>query len=174
MIPEIRPGLPATSCVGPAAARAVTGITSNAYTDATATQAEAWPVVCKTYSDVATALGQSPSVVLLHPRRSAWFTNWKDSATGAQAPLRWPAQAVEVPAIGTTYGAGTEDEVYVLRADELPIYTSPPAFRVFFEPGSNTLTARLTATQYVSGLFTRRPEAIGKIAGSGLIAPVFA
>jgi hypothetical protein len=155
--------------------RAVTGITSNAYTDASATQAEAFPVVAKTYGDVATALGGLPTVILLHPRRFAWFYNWKDSATGAQAPLRWPTNAVQVPAIATTWGAGTnEDEIYVLATDELPIYSSPPVFRVSFNPGSGTLTARITAYQYVSALFTRRPEAIGKIGGTGFIPPVFA
>ena len=53
------------------------------------------------------------------------------------------------------------------------MYAADPVFRISFNPGSATLTARVTAYQYVSAVFSRRPEAIGKISGSGLIAPVF-
>lgn len=155
--------------------RAVTGIASNAYTDVSPTQAEAFPVVNKTYADVATALGATPTLILMHPRRYAWFVNWKDTATGAQSPLNFPAPVVQVPAIGTTYGASTnEDEIYVLGGSELPIYASAPVFRVSFDfAGSATLTARFTAYQYVGALFTRRPEAIGKIAGTGFTPPAW-
>jgi hypothetical protein len=155
--------------------RAVTGIVANTYVDATSTQAEAWPVLMKTYADVANALGRSPNAILMKPRRNAWFYTWRDAATTGPAVLRYPADVVEVPAIAANYGAGTEDEIYVIAADELPVFSSEPVFRVSFDlAGSSTLTARVTAYQYVSALFTRRPEAIGKLSGSGLIAPVFA
>ena len=63
----------------------------------------------------------------------------------------------------------------MVRADELPVYSSAPVFRISFDvAGSGTLTAKVAAYQYVSALFTRRPEAIGKVSGTGLIAPVFA
>jgi Phage capsid family len=155
--------------------RNVVGITANTYVDATSTQAEAWPVLAKTYADVATAVGAPATVIVMHPRRWAWFLNWRDGATAGQSNLQWPASVTQVAAIGTTIGAGTEDEIYVLRADELPVFASAPNFRVKFDfTGSGNLTVRITAFQYVATLFNRRPEAIGRISGTGLIAPVFA
>jgi hypothetical protein len=58
--------------------------------------------------------------------------------------------------------------------EELPVFAADPVFRVGFNTGSATLTARVTAYQYVGATFSRRPEALGKISGSGLISPVFA
>jgi hypothetical protein len=74
--------------------RAVTGITANAYTDASPTQAEFWPVLAKTVADVGTALGAPANVIVMHPRRYAWVINWKDSATGMQSNIQWPVPQV--------------------------------------------------------------------------------
>jgi hypothetical protein len=93
-----------------------------------------------------------------------------------QSNLQWPASTAQAAAIPTQDGAATnQDSIHVLRADELPIFASPPQFRVTFDlTGSGNLIVRISAFQYVASLFNRRPEAIGKIAGTGLIAPVFA
>ncbi len=111
----------------------------------------------------------------MHPRRAAWFANWKDSATGMQSNLRWPAPMYQVPAIATTDGGSTNsDEIYVLRSTELPVYMVDPIVKVVFDlAGSNTMTARFVAYGYVSALFNRRPEAIGRSTGTGWSAPVF-
>jgi hypothetical protein len=153
--------------------RAVTGITSNSYTDASPTQAEAFPVVNKTYADdgaqpVADRDPHAPSPLRLVRQ----LEGQRDRGAGA-AQVALPGG--RGPTIGTTYGAATnEDEIYVLRADELPIYAAPPAFRISFDlTGSGSLIVRVTAYQYVSALFTRRPEAIGKIGGTGLTPPVW-
>jgi HK97 family phage major capsid protein len=152
----------------------VVGITSNAYTDATATQQEAFVAVLKLYGDVANALGKAPDRILMRPNRRAWFLNFRDSATGAPAVIPWPCAVTEVPAISNTLGAGTEDELFIVNTSELPVYASPPAFRVHFDPGSGNLIARITAFQYVASLFNRRPEAVGRLSSTGFIAPVFA
>jgi hypothetical protein len=83
------------------------------------------------------------------------------------------AQAAEIP---TQDGAATnQDSMFVLRADELPIFASPPFFHVRFDlTASGNLIVRITAFQYLATLFNRRPEAIGKIQGTGLTSPVFA
>jgi hypothetical protein len=153
---------------------AVTGIVANTYVDATSTQAEAWPTICKLYGDVSTAVGDSATAILVHPRRRAWLLDWKDSATGMQSNLNWPTTPYEVPAISTTAGAGTEDIIYALRVEELPIYMTDPVFQVALDQsGANTFTVRIRVYQYVSALFSRRPEAVGKLSGTGLIAPVY-
>jgi HK97 family phage major capsid protein len=156
--------------------RAVAGITSNAYTDASPTQAEGFPVIAKTCSDVSTAVGAPATVIVMHPRRLAWFVNWKDTATGMQPNLNWPAQVVQVAAITTQDGAATnQDEIFVLRAEELPVFASPPAFRVKFDTtGSGNLIVRVTAFQYVATLFNRKPEAIGRSTGTGWAGVTFA
>ncbi len=153
----------------------VTGITTDLYSDISATQAEAWAVVNKLYADVSTAVGDVADAILLHPRRMAWFVNWKDSATGMQSNLHWPCPAYAVPAINTTDGGSTNaDEVYVLKTSELPIYMTDPQFLVAFDQsGSNTMTVRFRAYGYLSALFARRPEAIGRSTGTGWSAPVW-
>jgi hypothetical protein len=154
----------------------VTGISTVAYTDASPTQAEAFPKLLQAASDLSVALGKPADAILLHPRRHAWFYNWRDSATGMQSNLNWPAKVYDVPNIPTAVGASTnEDFALVLRTDELPIYLEPPLFGVVLDiAGSNTLTARFTARQYIAGLFTRRPEAVNKVSGTGFAGVVFA
>jgi HK97 family phage major capsid protein len=153
----------------------VTGITSTAYTDASPTQQECFVKILQACSDLAIALGKPADAILLHPRRSAWFRNWRDTATGIPAVIPWPAKVTDTPNIPTALGASTnEDFALVLRTDELPIYLEPPVFRATLtEVLSNTLTARFIATQYIAGLFTRRPEAIAKVSGTGFAGVVF-
>jgi HK97 family phage major capsid protein len=153
----------------------VTGITSTAYTDASPTQQEAFVKILQACSDLAVALGKPADAILLHPRRSAWFRNWRDAATGIPAVIPWPAKVTDTPNVPTANGASTnEDFALVLRTDELPIYLEAPVFRAQVDvTGSNTLTARFVASQYVAGLFTRRPEAIAKVSGTGFAGVVF-
>ena len=154
----------------------VTGISTVAYTDATPTQQELFVKILQAASDLAVALGKPADAILLHPRRSAWMRNWRDTATGIPAVIPWPAKMYDVPNISTTQGASTnEDFALVLRTDELPFYQEPPVFQVFLDvTGSGTLTARFVAYQYVAGLFTRRPEAIDKVSGTGFAGVSFA
>ena len=155
---------------------AVTGITSSSYTDASPTQAEAWPAIAKLYADVSTVVGDSATAIAMHPRRRAWLLNWKDTATGQASVITWPARPFEVPAITTTAGAGTnEDYVLALRVEELPYYATDPQFQVAFDTSvSNVLTVRFRVYGYASALFTRRPEAIGKLGGTGFGGVSFA
>jgi Phage capsid family len=154
---------------------AVTGITNDAYTDASATQAEGFAVMNKLYADVSTAVGDVADAILMHPRRMAWFTNWKDSSGAMQSNLKWPCAAYQVPAISTTDGGSTNsDEIYILRTSELPYYATDPVFAVAFDQvGSGTLTVRFRVHGYLPALFARRPEAIGRSTGTGWASPVF-
>jgi hypothetical protein len=89
--------------------------------------------------------------------------------------VTWPAKVYDVSNIPTTQGASTnEDYALVLRTDELPFYSESPVIKVGIDQaGSNTLTARFVAYQYIAGLFERRPEAINKVSGNGFAGVVF-
>ena len=146
----------------------VTGINTVAYTDASPSQAEAWPKLMQGVGDLAVALGNVADTILMHPRRGAWFHTWKDSSTGMQSNLNWPAPVVNVPSIPTNLGAGTnEDFALAVRASELPIFLGPVQLEAHREVGSSTGTVRIVARQYAATLFGRRPEAVTKISGTG-------
>jgi len=148
---------------------AVTGIGTAAYTDASPTQSEAFAAVLGAAAAQSIALGQAPDATLLHPRRRYWFSNW--TATSYMPLVAWPAETVDVPGIPTT-----SEYILLLKKSELPLYLGPVKLRAVVDvTGSGVLTAKVYATQYASNLFSRRPEAIVKISGTGLAdSPVFA
>lgn len=153
----------------------VSSITSVAYTDASPTQAEAWPKLLEAWSTASSALGSDLDVIVMHPRRWAWFKTWKDSSTGAPAVLDWPAQVVTCGAIATNQGAGTnEDYVLLLRRDELPAYLGPIRVDVHLEQYGHQMTARIVGRRYASALFARRPEGVAKVSGTGFAGVTFA
>jgi hypothetical protein len=153
----------------------VAGVGTTAYTDASPTQREAFVKILQAASDLSIALGKPANAILLHPRRHAWFLNWRDTATGIPASIPWPAPVYDVSNLPTTNGASTnEDFALVLRTEELSFSQEAPRFKVNLDvAGSNTLTARFTAYSYLAGLFERRPEAVQKISGTGFAAVVF-
>lgn len=152
----------------------VSGITSVAYTDASPTQAEAWPKLLEAWSTASTALGRDLDTIVMHPRRWAWFKAWKDSSTGAPAVLDWPGRVVTCGAIATNGGAGTnEDYVLLLRRDELPALLGPIDVEVYRQVVGHTGTVRIQAKRYASALFGRRPEAIAKVSGTGFAGVAF-
>jgi Phage capsid family len=153
----------------------VTGIGTTGYTDASPTPQEAFVKILQAASDLSVAFGNVPTATLVHPRRMYWFSGWRDSATGIPAArIPWPGQLYTVPAISTVGGSGSnEDYALVLRVEELPVYLGAPMIEVLPEIGSGTLTVRVRARQYASGLFARRPEAIQKISGTGFAGASF-
>jgi hypothetical protein len=153
----------------------VAGIGTTAFTTGSPTPQLAFVKILQAASDLSIALGKPANAILLHPRRHAWFLNWRDTATGIPAAIPWPAKVYDVSNLPTTNGASTnEDFALVLRTDELPFYQEPPRFKINLDvAGSNTLTARFTAYQYLAGLFERRPEAINKISGTGFATVTF-
>ena len=155
---------------------AVTGIGTTTYTDASPTQAEAFPKILNAASDLAIALGNVPTATLVHPRRAFWFADWRDTSTSGPAnPIPWPGTLYTVPSIPITGGAGTnEDYALVIRTDELPVLLGPVTLEAFPEVGSATGTVRIRARQYAATLFARRPEAVNKITGTGFGGVVWA
>lgn len=153
----------------------VSGTLSEAYTDSSPTQAEAWGTILKLYSDAQNAWGVFPDLLLMHPRRYAWLTAWRDTA-GAQVEINWPAGLTvqTVPSITTTAGAGTnEDRLIFLRREEVPLYLAPPRFIVDPHTIAHTGSVRLVAYAYGALSSTRNPLAISILTGTGLSTPSF-
>jgi hypothetical protein len=126
----------------------------------------------------------------MHPRRAAWLAASLSSsfplvqqgqlmqAVGVQDGgfLRTFAglQVVADPNIGTTYGAGTnEDEIYVVFADDLLFAEGPMQARVLHEVLSGTLQVRVQVFAYSAFASARYAKAIAKISGTGLVTPTF-
>ncbi|MGI8707943.1 MAG: phage major capsid protein [Actinomycetota bacterium] len=146
----------------------VPGISSVTYTSATPTAAENLANVGKLVSATASACGGAIDTLLLHPRRASYIR----SKLG-YAP-EWPAGVVEVGAIPTNLGAGTnEDIVIALARAESPLFIETPTFRALIDPLSANLTVRFQIYGYSALLANRQPASIGKLSGTGLIAPTF-
>jgi HK97 family phage major capsid protein len=167
---------------GTASAGQVRGLTqvgsigTTAFTDASPTQQEGFVKILQAAGELATNGGwPEASAILIHPRRLAWFANWRDTATGIPAVIPWPAPLFPVPSIPVTQGAGTnEDYVLVLRREALPVYVGPIQFMASPEVLSGTLTVRVTAWQYIATLFGRMPLAINKVSGTGFAGVTYA
>ena len=78
--------------------------------------------------------------------------------------------------IGTTLGAGTEDEIYVVPATECHLWedlNGEPTFIRAEQTNAASLGVLLVAYSYFAYTFARYTGGTQKISGTGLIAPVF-
>jgi hypothetical protein len=107
-------------------------------------------------------------VILMSLRRLAWIV----STLGYQP--QWPAPVVAAGAVRTTI-ATSQDEVFVLPADEVVLMTSAPSFtaHVGVPPpaGAGTLTMRYTASLYAALLTSRVGGALVHSTGTEWAAP---
>jgi HK97 family phage major capsid protein len=171
--------------------RAVSGINTVTYTDTTPTAAELVPKLYDGLQKIWSTLkrGKADSVAL-HPRRSAWLASNLSStfplfqlggfmqALGAQdrgfvsGPLG--LREVTDANIGTTYGAGTnEDEIYLYDSTRLIFMEGELRARVLAEVLSGTLQVRLQLYAFSAFASAREPKAICVISGTGLVTPTF-
>ena len=162
------------------------------------------PTVPELYSKLADAIQQMhtnrfrpPSVIVMHPRRWAWFLTALDSQN---RPLVVPnaygpnnamgtlsavdsqqvvgsihgLPVVTDPSIPTNLGAGTnEDRILVMKSDDHILWESSVRTRVLPDVGSGTLTVRLQVYGYVAFTAERYPKGLAIISGTGLVAPTF-
>lgn len=174
--------------------------TSIAYTDASPTAAELYPKLLQSNAAVEAALldmDPNDAIAVMHSRR--WY--WLQSQLSSTWPLfGQPGVAPQLSGenfgerygggfrgvlpngtavivdnnIGTTLGAGTEDEIYFAAQSECHLWEDPSA--PVFIRAEQTLAANLQVLLVVYGYFAytfvRRAHA-QKIAGTGLIAPTF-
>lgn len=184
--------------------QATTGLTNvaqnNAYTDATPTAAELWPKLLQAMSGAETAfLGLAvPDFAIMHPRRWYWLqsqvgTTWpfmsqpgiptqaggvnlaETYGKGARGILPNGTVAIADANVGTTLGAGTEDEVYIISSDECHLWEDPqaPVFIRAEQAKAANLGVLLVLYGYFAYSFRRYTNGMQKISGTGLIAPVF-
>ena len=170
--------------------RAVTGRNTITYTDSTPTVAELLPKVYDAIQQIADGRKANPDLIVMHPRRAAWLA----SGLSSTFPLFQQGQLMQAAGvqdggflqsfaglrvlidsnIGTTYGAGTnEDEIYVVRSADLILAEGPLRVRALEQTLANTLQVKLQVFSYSAFVSARQPEAIGHISGTGLAAPTF-
>lgn len=170
--------------------RNVTSIGSVTYTDGSPTAAELLPKLYSAVNEVLSNRYLPPTHWVMHPRRAAWLASNLSSTfplfqqggfyrgVGEQdggVPLTIAGYPVIVDAnVGTTYGTGTnEDEIYLVRADDMPLMEGPMVTRVMDQVLSGTLEVRLQLFNYSAFASERYPKGIAKISGTGLAAPTF-
>jgi HK97 family phage major capsid protein len=171
--------------------RAVSGANAVSYTDASPTAAECVPTLYNGIQAVATnRIEEFADLVVMHPRRAAWLSSNLSStfplfqlgsfmqAAGSQASGfvdNFAGLKVVLDAnIGTTYGAGTnEDEIYVVASNDLILQEGPLMSRVFEDVGSGSGLVRYQVFAHSAFLSKRYPKAISIISGTGLVSPSF-
>jgi hypothetical protein len=152
----------------------VTGIKTVTWTDASPTSQEAVGKFWAAYDQIANG-GQGVAdpdsyIAVVHPRRLAWF--YSNAQNAQSVDPRVPGGIVASAGLRTNLGGGTEDEAYLLLADELPVYASPVRLIVDDESASGNMQVKLVAYRFVGTGFGRAPGAIARLSGSGFIAPV--
>jgi HK97 family phage major capsid protein len=148
----------------------VSGITAVTKSNATPTGLTNLLALGDLTAQTAAAYGQTPSTLLLHPRRLAYIR------TKIAGVFEWPVDnVVSTPALHSSDGASTnQDEAFAIVPEEIWLFGGEPTFRVVMsEVLSNTLTCRFLATMYVGLLAHRMPAAIGRVSGTEFTAPVF-
>lgn len=176
--------------------RGTSGITTISYTG-TASVAALYSKIADAVQRVHTLRFMPPTVIVMHPRRWAYFLAASDSngrplvvpnagnpqnAVGtlnAVASQQVVGQmhglpVVTDPNIPTNDGASTnQDVIHILRASDLLLWESNIRTRVLPEVGSGTLTTRLQVYGYLAFSAARYPKSVVEISGTGLIAPTF-
>lgn len=173
------------------------GIISVAYTDTSPTVQELYSKIADAIQQMHTSRFRPPSVIVMHPRRWAWFLTALDNQNrplvvpNAYGPMNavgtlsavdsqqvvGSLQGLPVvtdPSIPTNLGAGTnEDRILVLKADDSILWESSIKTRVLPDVGSGTLTVRLQVYGYLAFSAERYPKGTAIISGTGLVAPSF-
>ena len=170
--------------------RSVTSVNTVTYTDASPTAAELVPKIYDAIQKIQSTRMMPADTIIMHPRRAAWLASNLSStfplfqlgslnqAAGTQDMGKltsFSGLRVVVDAnVGTTYGAGTnEDEIYVVRAADFILAEGPVQSRMLTEVGSGTLTVRLQVYGYSAAIAGRYPSSISIISGTGLVTPTF-
>jgi hypothetical protein len=184
------------------AANGLTNVaTATTYTDATPTGAELYPKILGSAAGVEAALLAlgNPTHAVMHSRRWYWLSsqmsstwpliNWAgipvqaggtaDSSSsygsGPRGVLPCGLQVIVDNNVGTALGAGTEDELYVVPASECHLWEDPnaPLFIRAEQPAAASLGVLLVAYSYFAYTFGRYANGMGKVSGTGMIAPTF-
>ncbi|HZS25368.1 MAG TPA: HK97 family phage prohead protease [Gaiellaceae bacterium] len=145
--------------------------TTAAYTDATPTVAELWPVLWQLRSLVASAAFEIPAIVALHFRRWAWMHAAIDGQNAWAAFTEGvDLRVIETGGIPTTDGAGTnQDSIIMLTPSSVVLFTRP--YEVIVDEQSGGPQSVTFASWQFADLVTRAAVAVGLLSGTGLAAP---
>jgi hypothetical protein len=176
--------------------------TSVAFVSASPTGALLYPKILGACSGVEAALLAmgSPDFAIMHSRRWYWLASQMASTwplinamgqgfqyqagvldagssynSGVRGRLPVGLAVVVDNNIGTTLGAGTEDELYVVPSRECHLWEEPnaPLYIRAEQPSAANLGVLLVVYGYMAYTFARYTNAIQKVNGTGMIAPVF-
>lgn len=166
------------------------------YTSGAPTAALLYSKIAGAIASIHTTRYMPPNVIVMHPRRWAYFLAATDTAgrplvtpyAGGQNPIATqngvlPAGAVGSlqglpvytdPNIQTTLGAGTnQDPIYIMRSNDIIFYESTPRAEASIQPGFMNLSVNLRFFRYVAIHASRYVNAIAVINGTGMVAPTF-
>ena len=140
---------------------------------------------------------EQPTVWLMHPRRFYWLIAQVDSQgrplvvpsghamntlgtlestpEAGNSGFRFLGLPVYIdPQVPTNLGAGVnQDEVFLLKQDDLYFFESPTSAESFRAPYADTLGVLFRLYAYVGTILNRYNSSIGTLNGTGLIAPTF-
>lgn len=179
--------------------RNVSGIVSVSYTDASPTQAEAYPKLFDLIQQIQSGVFLGISHFVMHPRRWWWFVaaigtsfpllSLNNTPTGAAGTSEGTRTYENGPAgflagvpvildanLPTNLGGGTNEDVILgVTQEELHLWEDPdaPLFIRAEQVLANTLTVRFVAYGYSAFTAGRYPGAHGTITGTGLVTPTF-
>jgi HK97 family phage major capsid protein len=168
--------------------RNVSGVNTSTFSSGTADAA-----IKKIYDGaqlIATNAYEQATVVVMHPRRAAWFASFTGSvfpllqqgglfqAVGTQdqgfAGTIAGLPVITDPNILTNTGTNTnQDELYVLALDELMLAEGPLQTRVDEYTLSNSLQVRIVLYAFSAFASGRIPKALTVVSGAGLTPPTF-
>lgn len=172
-----------------------TGFNAITFTATTPTVSLAYSKIADAIQQIHTGVFMPPTLIVMHPRRWAFFTAASDTTGRPLVSPVAPQNAVAsfdaavaeqvvgsiqgVPVltdaqVPTNLGASTnQDAIFVVRASDHYLWESAPQTGVFPDVGSGTLTVRLRLHNYFAVQLERQSAALSVISGTGLVAPTF-
>jgi hypothetical protein len=114
-------------------------------------------------------LGRPADLVVFAPRREAYLEAL--STNVALTDLLGPVTEVISPGSATNLGAGSDDWVWLIHRDALPLATDGPSIEQHPQAQGTNLLTNFLIHGYASFATALRPEALAVIKGLG--APTF-
>jgi HK97 family phage major capsid protein len=177
------------------------GINAVTYTDATPTVPELYSKIADGEQRINAAIFARATHIAMAPRRLGWFKAGSDangrpyivpmvggiqafnSAGGGDGPSGYGNSGYTVDGLPVvtdgnvplTLGAGTEDEMFVVDANELHLWEQPgmPLAMRFEQPVGHQGQIRIVVFGFAAFTAGRYPAASSLLTGTGLIAPTF-
>jgi HK97 family phage major capsid protein len=174
-----------------------TGIIAQTYTDASPTTLKVNQQISDALQKVYTQRFEAPQCIVMTPKRWALFLSYGDSqnrplvvpVAGGQAVNAFGSSDVIAaqgfvgtlqglpvfvdPNVPVNLGVGTnQDEIFVMKSDDVWLYESAPRLDTQVAPYSNQLSVLVRFWRYY-GLGVRTPKSIALLTGTGMIPPAF-